>query len=80
MSADREVAEVVEVAGLPEVTLADVVLEIRRIADVIAPRPTQAVHVDQCGTRHAGAVCVLDSWHRGPHASGDGQTRWVDDD
>ncbi|HWD83311.1 MAG TPA: hypothetical protein VG497_30635 [Kribbella sp.] len=64
---------------LPEVTLADVVLEIRRIADVIAPRPRDIAR-STCGARHAGSICVLDDRHRGPHASGDGQTRWVDDD
>lgn len=64
---------------LPETTLTDVVLEIRRIADVIAPRPPQAVRRDGCGEQHEGATCALDDRHKGPHASGDGQTRWVDE-
>lgn len=78
MSADGNTLEDRCDAVLPETSLTDVLLEIRRIADVIAPRPRVTTR-DVCGEWHEDNWCVLGPFHRGPHASGDGATRWVDD-
>lgn len=59
---------------LPEITLADVVLELRRIADAVAP-PSPKI----CAEQRGDVECVLAELHVGHHVSPDGRLRWLDE-
>jgi outer membrane biogenesis lipoprotein LolB len=56
-----------------EATLGDVVVQLRRIADVMEAQS------DRCGERRGQAVCGLLTRHRGYHVTLDGLDMWLDE-
>jgi hypothetical protein len=61
---------------LKDISAADFLIELRRIADALETqvRPTA------CGEQHAsGKPCILDERHVGHHATSDGRLHWLDE-
>lgn len=57
-----------------EVTLADLLIQLRRIADALEAK------VDRCGELRGESVCSLLPGHRGFHVTADGRDMWLDDE
>jgi len=53
-------------------TLADLVVQLQRIADALAPKDTT------CGEIDGDAPCVLDVDHIGYHVTADGRHWWLE--
>ncbi len=65
-------------AELKDVTPADFLIELRRIADALEAQ----VRPEVCGEMHnaAGKPCVLGELHVGHHVTADGRLHWLDDE
>ena len=58
---------------LQDITAADFLIELRRIADALE-RGTR------CSERKGDAVCALTDHHIGYHVTGDGRVHWLDEE
>jgi len=56
----------------PDATLADLVVQLQRIADALAPKDTT------CGETDGNTPCVLDVDHIGYHVTADGRHWWLE--
>lgn len=62
---------------LKDITPADFLIELRRIADALEAQ----VRSTACGETHrTGGACVLNDRHVGHHATGDGRLHWLDEE
>ena len=61
---------------LTDISAADFLIELRRIADALETRARPTA----CGEQHAsGKPCVLNERHVGHHATADGRLHWLDE-